>query len=86
MNSLNSHIAILNALHSCETINRKVNCGLTPVGPTLLRGREYILAALLRGVGGISEVDGPGEVDEMRTVTHLCLGTWYLVLPVNSRN
>ena len=30
MNSLNSHIAIEYTLHSCETINRKVNCGFTP--------------------------------------------------------
>ena len=30
MNLLNSHFTISRALHSCETVNRKVNCGLTP--------------------------------------------------------
>ena len=29
MNLLSSHFTISYALHSCETINRKVNCGLT---------------------------------------------------------
>ena len=32
MNCLNSHFAMYYALYSCETINRKVNSGLTPVG------------------------------------------------------
>ena len=30
MNLLSSHFTISRALHSCETVNRKVNCGLTP--------------------------------------------------------
>ena len=30
MNLLISHFTISRALHSCETVNRKVNCGLTP--------------------------------------------------------
>ena len=29
-NCLNSHITIEHTLHSCQTINWKVNCGLTP--------------------------------------------------------
>ena len=34
MNLLNSHFTISRALHSCESVNRKVNCGLTPTAPT----------------------------------------------------
>ena len=30
MNLLSSHFTISRALHSCERVNRKVNCGLTP--------------------------------------------------------
>ena len=30
MNLLSSHFTISRALHSCETVNRKVNSGLTP--------------------------------------------------------
>ena len=30
MNLLSSHFTISRALHSCETVNRKVNCGLNP--------------------------------------------------------
>ena len=30
MNLLSSHFTISRALHSCDTVNRKVNCGLTP--------------------------------------------------------
>ena len=31
MNLLSSHFTISRALHSCETVNRKVNCGLIPI-------------------------------------------------------
>ena len=31
MNLLSSHFTNSCALHSCETVNRKVNCGLTPI-------------------------------------------------------
>ena len=30
MNLLSSHFTISYNLHSCETVNKKVNCGLTP--------------------------------------------------------
>ena len=34
INLLSYHFTISYALHSCETINRKVNCGLTPLFTT----------------------------------------------------
>ena len=37
INLLISHFTISYALHSCQTINRKVNCGLTPIAHTPTR-------------------------------------------------
>ena len=40
INLLSYHFTISYALHSCETINRKVNCGLTPrryASPSMFR-------------------------------------------------
>ena len=45
MNLLISHFTISRALHSCETVNRKVNCGLTPNKNG--NGAEFFLFRLL---------------------------------------
>ena len=42
MNLLSSHFTISRALHSCETVNRKVNCGLTPIANMHMRLETHL--------------------------------------------